>query len=178
VISTRRLNLRLSRADDAAAILELMRDPAVDQWNPAQSVIDEQTAAGWCHDMADWTAGDHASWIIADPDADTALGVVSLHSIDRVQHDAEIGYRVLPQARGRGLATEAVAAATVWAFAHLSLVRIEIVHAVGNTASCRVAERAGFRLEGLTRQSFVYGDGVRHDEHLHARLFSDPEPEL
>lgn len=153
-----------------------MRDKAVDQWNPAESVIDAQTAAAWCEDMADWSAGDHASWIIADGDTDTALGVVSIHSIDREQSDAEIGYRTHPRARGRGIATEAVTAATAWAFQNLHLVRVELVHAVENQASCGVAERAGFPLEGVTRQSFVDGDGVRHDEHLHARLASDPPP--
>ena len=44
------------------------------------------------------------------------------------------------------------------------------VHAVANPASCRVAEKAGFRLEGVLAQSHRYGDGVYHDEHLHARL--------
>lgn len=177
MITTSRLHLRLARADDAPAILELMRDKAVDQWNPAESVIDAQTAAAWCEGMADWSSGDHTSWIVADIDADTALGVVSIHNIDRVHLDAEIGYRIHPRARGRGVATEAVIAATAWAFENLQLVRIEIVHAVENVASCVVAERAGFPFEGVTRQSFVYGDGVRHDEHLHARLATDPPPD-
>lgn len=176
MITTTRLRMRLARAADAAAILELMRDKAVDQWNPAESVIDAQTAAAWCEDMADWSSGDHASWIVADADTDEALGVVSIHSIDREQSDAEIGYRTHPRARGHGIATEAVTAAAAWGFQNLQLVRIELVHAVENEASCVVAERAGFRLEGVTRQSFVYGDGVRHDEHLHARLATDPPP--
>jgi RimJ/RimL family protein N-acetyltransferase len=174
LIATERLRLRAARADDAPAILELMRDPAVDLWNPAQSVVDATTAAAWCEDIADWSAGDHATWIVAARDSDAPLGVVSVHRIDVVQADAEIGYRTMPRVRGRGIATEAVGAATAWAFTHLGLFRIELVHAVGNAASCVVALRAGYPLEGVTRQSFTYGDGKRHDEHLHARLAVDP----
>ena len=47
---------------------------------------------------------------------------------------------------------------------------------MANPASCAVALRAGYPLEGLLRQSFVYGDGQRYDEHLHARLVTDPPP--
>jgi RimJ/RimL family protein N-acetyltransferase len=44
---------------------------------------------------------------------------------------------------------------------------------VANPASCRVAEKAGFRLEGTMRASFRAEDGQRYDEHLHARLATD-----
>ena len=101
---------------------------------------------------------------------------MSVHSINPDQRDAEIGYRVVPAARGRGIATEAVTAATAWAFENLDLVRIELAHAVDNAASCLVAIRSGYQLEGTMRQSYVYGDGNRYDEHLHARLIGDPAP--
>jgi RimJ/RimL family protein N-acetyltransferase len=39
-----------------------------------------------------------------------------------------------------------------------------------------VAEKAGFLWEGTLRQAYVYGDGMRYDDHLHARLASDPAP--
>ncbi|WP_223884412.1 GNAT family N-acetyltransferase [Micromonospora craniellae] len=42
-----------------------------------------------------------------------------------------------------------------------------------NPASCRVAERAGYPVEGTLRESHRYGDGRRYDEHLHARLATD-----
>jgi hypothetical protein len=31
-------------------------------------------------------------------------------------------------------------------------------------------------VEGTLREAYAYGDGVRHDEHLHARLRTDPDP--
>ena len=49
-------------------------------------------------------------------------------------------------------------------------------HAVENTASGRVAQKAGFTCEGHLRRSYRYGDGIKHDELLWARLGDDPAP--
>jgi RimJ/RimL family protein N-acetyltransferase len=176
VIVTSRLLLRPPMVTDAPAAWVMLSDPDTRTWNPAGSVVDVDSAARWCAELADWSGADHATWSVVDRQTHTFLGSVSVHSINPIQADAEIGYRVSPHARGRGIAVEAVTAATAWAFDNLSLVRIEIAHAVANPASCTVALRAGYPIEGLLRQSFVYGDGRRYDEHLHARLASDPPP--
>jgi RimJ/RimL family protein N-acetyltransferase len=176
MIVTERLVLRPPLVTDAAGAWETLSDADTRRWNPARSVVDLASAARWCADLADWSGGDHASWSVVDRDTQAFLGLVSVHSINPSQADAEIGYRVSPTARGRGVAVEAVIAATAWAFENLSLVRIELAHAVANPASCVVALRAGYPVEGLLRASFVYGDGQRYDEHLHARLASDPPP--
>ena len=67
-------------------------------------------------------------------------------------------------------------AACRWAFATVSLERVEPCHAVANPASGRVAEKAGFTLEGRLRRSFRHGDGLRHDELIGSRLADDPAP--
>ena len=87
--------------------------------------------------------------------------------------DGELGYTVLPAERGRGVARRAMAAATRYAFDDLGLFRVQLYHAVENVASCNAALAVGYRLEGTLRQSYRYGDGRRHDEHLHARLATD-----
>jgi RimJ/RimL family protein N-acetyltransferase len=109
-------------------------------------------------------------------DDDRLLGTVSVFHVDRDQRDAELGYRVVPAERGRGVATAALDAAARWAFDEHDLRRLELFHAAVNVASCTVAERAGFRQEGHLRESYRYGDGTWYDEHLHARLRSDPAP--
>ena len=76
------------------------------------------------------------------------------------------------------MAAAAVDAACRWAFAALPVDRIQLCHAVENIASGRVAEKAGFTYEGRLRRSFRYGDGVKHDELLWARLADDPPPAL
>jgi RimJ/RimL family protein N-acetyltransferase len=74
------------------------------------------------------------------------------------------------------VAVRAVILSVGIAFGELDLHRMQLFHAAGNEASCQVAGRAGFRYEGHLRQSYRYGDGTFHDEHLHARLASDPDP--
>jgi len=174
VIVTDRLRLRRPDIADAAGVLDMFVDEETRRWNPSSSVTDPDSAVDWCRRMADWSSGDHATWSVIDRGTDTFIGVVSIHTIDPEQSDAEVGYRVAPRSRGNGFAAEAVIAASAWAFDNLSLVRIELAHAVANPASCAVALRAGYLLEGVLRQSFVYGDGQRYDEHLHARLVTDP----
>jgi RimJ/RimL family protein N-acetyltransferase len=98
---------------------------------------------------------------------------VSLHKIDADQADAEIGYWIAPWARRQGWATRSLIVASRFGIDRLGLHRVYLYHAVENVASCGVARRARFVLEGTLRQSFRYADGVYHDEHLHAVLASD-----
>ena len=75
----------------------------------------------------------------------------------------------LPAARGRGIAPRALDLATSYAMSGLGLHRVQLQHALDNTASCRVAEKAGFTLEGFQRGSCLLASGYV-DEHLHARV--------
>ncbi|GAB4101272.1 GNAT family N-acetyltransferase [Micromonospora taraxaci] len=166
------LLLRPWRDEDAPAVREALRDPAIAQWNPqGGGPIDDEIALSWVRRRADWSAGDHASMAVTSAVDGGLLGSVSLHRIH--DGDASIGYWTVPAARGRQVAGRAVLRLTDWAFVDLGLHRVELCHAVANPASCRVADRAGYRAEGTLRESYRYGDGRRYDEHLHARLATD-----
>jgi RimJ/RimL family protein N-acetyltransferase len=170
------LRLRPWRVDDADAVLAAMQDRDTRVWNGFDSFTRED-AALWLTHRLDWTAGTRASWAVVDAGTGELLGSVSLHSINHDQGDAEIGYWTVPAARGRGVASSVVDAVCRWAFGTLRVDRIELCHAVENEASRRVAEKAGFQQEGRLRRSFRYGDGVKHDELLWARLAEDDVPE-
>lgn len=170
------LRLRPWRPDDVDVVLAALLDPETRLWN-AGWVQTRADAASWLERRQEW-GGDHASWAVEDPATAVLLGSVSVHSIDADANDAEIGYWTVPAARGRGVAARAVDAACRWAFATLPVDRIELCHALENTASGRVAAKAGFTYEGHLRRSFRYGDGVKHDELLWARLAEDPVPEI
>jgi RimJ/RimL family protein N-acetyltransferase len=166
--------LRPWAESDAPAVLAAAGDPEIARWNPfASTTTDLDGALAWCANRADW-GGSHASWAVCGPDGEP-LGSVSLHQLDRHNAGGEVGYWTAPQARGQGVATAAVRAAAGYAFEVLGLQRVELFHARDNPASCRVATRAGFALEGTHRSSFRYGDGRLHDEHSHARLAADAE---
>ena len=79
------------------------------------------------------------------------VGSSGLHRFDWDLRKFEIGYWLRTSRTGQGLMTEAVNGITSFAINHLEAKRIEIRCSSGNMASSRVAERAGFTLEGILR---------------------------
>lgn len=97
-----------------------------------------------------------------------AAGTVSLvPGEDIARRTAEIGYWLGRRYWGRGVITDAVRAATAYAFAELAMHRVFAVPFVHNAASSRVLEKAGYRLEGRMRRSAVK-DGEVLDQWLWA----------
>jgi len=84
------------------------------------------------------------------PPAGRLLGSVSLDLYPGRQA-GEIGYWMAPEARRRGFAAAAVRLVTYWGFRVVGLDRLEIMAYPGNVASAALAEKSGFRREGLLR---------------------------
>lgn len=103
------------------------------------------------------------------------LGRIALGSMDLDDGVASCAYWVLPAARGAGVAPAALHALSEWALAPGRFHRLYLDHSTRNQASCRVALKAGFALEGTRRSAAVHADG-RHDMHLHARIREDRGP--
>ncbi|MBO0895826.1 GNAT family N-acetyltransferase [Arthrobacter sunyaminii] len=104
-----------------------------------------------------------------------AVGNVGLSAIDRCHRTAWVFYWLASAARGNGYASRALATVADKA-SEDGLFRLELGHRVNNPASCTVATRAGFIIEGLERQKLQYGT-ERFDVETHARLQTDPRPE-
>ena len=107
-----------------------------------------------------------------EDEAGEFLGCVMAFGIEADEGKAELGYMVAPAARGRGVATEALRLLTDWGFTERGLFRLELLISIDNTASIRVAERAGYVREGVLRSLFVK-DGRREDHELWSCLPSD-----
>jgi ribosomal-protein-alanine N-acetyltransferase len=160
------LIVRPWESSDTPALVAAYCDPAIQQWHGRSMTLAD--AAGWIEERHQrWGEERGADWAVVSDDA--VVGRVSLRTVDLEQGVGEVSYWVVPSQRGRGIAVRAVVTVTDWAFRDVGLHRIELVHAVANGASCRVADRAGYALEGTRRQHFLLADG-RHDAHLHARL--------
>jgi RimJ/RimL family protein N-acetyltransferase len=101
------------------------------------------------------------------------LGAAVAPRIDREARTAELGYVVVRDARGRGVATDALRLLTGWAFGELDLHRLELLISVDNEPSKRVAERCGYVREGVLRGLHVKQD-VHEDTEIWSRLASDP----
>jgi len=172
-LHTERLLLRPFRDDDAPSLLAYARDPEVTAWDHERTP-DLDAAVERARARADWTSGTLAAWAICSPGDREVWGGIVLSDVDAVGLCAEAGYGLMPQARGHRYAAESLQAVTQWAFGETGLNRISLRHAVGNAASCAVAKAAGYALEGTMRQSYRFGDGNLHDEHLHAHLRSAP----
>lgn len=161
--------LRPWKETDAAALAEVFRDPAIQRWHLRRvESLDEarEWIAGWRHG---WAHGTAVHWAVVGADDDALLARVSLQRFDRHLGQAEISYWTAPTARGRGVCPAAVTAATSWALGEAGFARLELQHSTANPASCRVAEKTGYPLEGIRRRAMRHLDGP-HDMHLHARV--------
>jgi RimJ/RimL family protein N-acetyltransferase len=164
------LILRPWTANDVPTVVEAYADPAIQQWN--MNSMNEVEAAEWIDSWkSKWMAETDAGWAVDNATTGAVVGRLGLRGIRLDEGRAEVTYWVLPEARGRGIAVGATVAVCEWAFRSLRLHRIELAHSVLNAASCRVATKAGFALEGTRKSALLHPDGW-HDMHLHALVNS------
>jgi RimJ/RimL family protein N-acetyltransferase len=160
------LLLRAFRRDDAeqiyAAVVESKAE--LSRWLP------------WCHenyalaDTIDFLEKRGASFYqdgeygfaILERAGGRFVGATGINQIDQSTRRANHGYWLRTTATGRGYAARSTRLVARWAFETLNLERLEIVAAVGNVPSQRVAERVGATREGVARKRLRIGD-VQHD---------------
>jgi RimJ/RimL family protein N-acetyltransferase len=119
-----------------------------------------------------WAEGTGATFAICDAAGECVGHVfVNIPGASR----GNVGYWLLPEARGKGMATRAVRLISRWALRDLGLARLGLSTEPSNHASQRVAERSGFQREGILR-SFNEIDGRRVDCVIFSLLLSDLEP--
>jgi ribosomal-protein-serine acetyltransferase len=99
--------------------------------------------------------GDLYEFFIFDPDG-RFLGGCGLNRMDTRFLKANLGYWVRSSAAGKGVATTATRLVARYGFEQLGLQRIEIIAAVENRASQRVAEKAGAHKEGILRNGIRF----------------------
>ena len=154
-------------------------------------IADEgQALAALADQQRDWDAGTRFTFaVLRDVNADADAGVdnkgvdnegraggepigsVSIRRLDKRFDVAEVGYWVAAPARGRSVAPRAMQAALDWAvelWRREPLRRFELIHTIGNDASCRVAQKLGFALEEELAPSVKWPE----PGHLHVRPFA------
>lgn len=156
------LTLRPFTTADIGWVYDVSQDQAVQQWVRVPSPYRLADAAFFVQQMAiaGWGSGQRAEFVAADQATGQRLGRVGL-GLDAAGGGV-IGYWVDPAARLRGVATDGVRAVCNWAFTTLALEIIEWRAEVGNLASRRVAEKAGFLIEATLRKRLVHR-GARVD---------------
>jgi RimJ/RimL family protein N-acetyltransferase len=182
VLRGERVVLRPFRDSDAPRVAEACSDPRTRRWLPhLPSPYTEDDARAWfLAQEVNHSLAETVTWCVADPDTDVLLADVGVMDLGGVDPEAgEVGYWAHPDARGRGVMTEAVRLVVGHAFASeqaggLRLVRLTLGTADGNTASQHVARQAGFREVGRHRSAMAAADGDRVDAVWFDLLVSDP----
>ena len=154
------LIVRTYREDDAPLLFEAVRESIaeVSPWLP------------WCHEnysiaesrefitsrIAAAQGDEHYSFaVLAKDDPQRLLGGVGLNFINRVHQFGNLGYWVRTSFAGQGITSRAARLVARFGFEQLGLQRIEIVAAVPNIASQRVAEKIGALREGTLRKRLL-----------------------
>ena len=129
-----------------------------------------------------WTDGElrnaYRGTLFVEPrDGGPQLGTISYHRVSYGPNEESkawmIGIELLPEARGKGMGTEAQRLLADWLFETTEVNRVEASTDVENIAEARSLEKAGFRREGVNRGAQFRAGGY-HDLVLYARLRSDP----
>jgi RimJ/RimL family protein N-acetyltransferase len=155
--------LRPPSESDRAAIEVAYADPESERWYGGGDPLRDAPR--------EWARGTEAVFAVTDGD-DNWVGTADIRVDPRDPAIGEVGFLIAPEARGRGYATAAVRELVRWGFAELGLERIQWRAEVGNRSSRRVAEKAGFTMEGLLRQSLAE-DGRRYDCWVGSMLSTD-----
>jgi ribosomal-protein-serine acetyltransferase len=109
-----------------------------------------------------WDAGTYYAFAITDARDGSMLGAASLSHIHPVYHFCNLGYWIRTTRRGDGLAARAARIAARFGFEQVGLIRVEVVIAVGNAASLKVAEKSGAHREGILRERLLVREKI-HD---------------
>lgn len=164
---TERLLIRCPREGDGAALNAAIRESIVElrpwmAWAQSEPAV-EDTEENLRHAAADYRRREELRLLLFLRGGGELVGCSGLHAIDWSIPKLEIGYWCRTACTGHGYITEAVRGITRFAFDALGAQRVAIRCDRENERSRRVAERAGYHLEGLLRRDQRREDATLRD---------------
>jgi RimJ/RimL family protein N-acetyltransferase len=162
------VRLRLHADSDLDRVAAASLDPEVLRWTRVPEDNTPEAMREW---IGEWRSAGNRELhlVIVGAEDDRFLGAVGIPRLDLAEGRCEIGYWLAPEARGQGAATRAVRLLSAWIFDSLPVDRIGIAAEEANRASCAVAERCGFRFEGILR-SWLVIKGTPRDTAMYSLL--------
>lgn len=163
--------LRRWEESDLGCVAQAAEDPDIPEGTTVPATFTPAEGRAWIERQ--WSRAERGTGLsqaIADAVSGEALGAGVL--MTRQRSSPELGYWLVPRARGKGIGSRAVALLAQWAVREAGLARLEAYVIPDNTASQRVLEKSGFRREGLLRSYLAYR-GNRVDALLYSLLPSD-----
>lgn len=154
-LETGRLRLRAYRADDFDSHAALWADPAVTRFIGAHPITREQAWTRFLRYAGSWQMLGFGFWAVEEKTTGHFLGEAGFHDMKReltpsLDGTLETGWAFMPEAQGKGIATETVGAVLAWGGAAYPGRRVTCIINPDNAASRRVAEKSGFREFGRT----------------------------
>ncbi len=166
-----RVRLRPWRTDDVDAVVAACQDTEIQRWTQVPVPYAREHAEEFVTAIAGDTWAKGGGLFAVEPRGGGPL-IGSVGLFEPRDGYAEAGYWTAPGGRRQGYTAEALGLLTAWAFDGLGLRRVELAVDPANAGSRGVAERAGFRAEGLVRQRFLHR-GEPSDVVLYALLAVD-----
>ena len=150
VLESERLRLRAPGRADFPSIARLWSTPAVVRYIGGKPASAEESWARLLRNAGHWALMSYGLWVVEARDSHTFLGEVGLINLERDIEPSlggmpEVGWVLLPEAHGRGFATEAVRAALAWMDANLAYPRSVCIISPDNEPSLKLARKCGFR---------------------------------
>ena len=176
-IETPRLVLRPPRGGDGPVLFEALTESLPElrrflaslPWVAAEQTV--ETAEAYCRNgEANFLARRDLPFFAFEKKTGRLVASAGLHRTVWQTPKTEVGYWCRTTASGNGFVTEAVGALADYAFRHIKAVRVELLTDEENAASRRVAERAGFALEGILRNERRAPDSSLRNTCVYARL--------
>ena len=168
--------LRPFRLDDSTQVYEAVRESltALKPWMSwAHDAYSQQEAEDFIKiTRARWEERSLFAFAITDAKTGDILGGCSLSHKNPVYHYCNLGYWVRTLRQGEGIAGRAAKLAARYGFEHGGSIRAEIVMAVGNEKSLRVAEKIGAHYEGMLLNRMVVGKAI-YDAHMYSLIPQD-----
>jgi ribosomal-protein-serine acetyltransferase len=118
---------------------------------------------------AEWKKGTAYNFAICDMETGGIIGGCGINEVGEINKRANLGYWIRTDRTGQGVAVTAAKLLAGWGFKALGLKRIEILVAVENTRSLRVAEKVGAKREGVLRNRIDI-QGKLHDAVMHSLI--------
>jgi RimJ/RimL family protein N-acetyltransferase len=158
LLEGKKVNLRVAESDDVDFAVGCHNDGGF--WADYISIEEQMSKSEWMKTFVNPTEFQRLIglklFVIQKKDG-TRIGLIH-HRTNQPYGTMEIGYFLLPSERGKGYGTEAVQLMVDYLFLSKNIVRIEAGTNLGNKASQRVLEKAGFKIEGTIRKrEFVRG---------------------
>jgi ribosomal-protein-alanine N-acetyltransferase len=163
--------LRRWARDDLGCVEEATQDPDIPEGTTVPATFTPAEGLAWIERQ--WSRHDEGTGLsqaIAEAASNEAVGAAVLMA--RKPGTVEIGYWLIPRARGRGFGSRAVGLLARWAVTDAQLARVEALVMPDNIASQRVLEKTGFQREGHLRSYLVF-ERQRADALMYSFLPSD-----